>query len=312
MSNELIKGLIIRSTGSWYEIRSESGKVFSGRLKGKFKLNGPKTSNPIAVGDWVMFFIEDEANQTVVIEEISPRTNYLIRKSVHKTGQGQLLAANVDQAIFIMTYKFPKTSLGFLDRFLVTAEAFRIPVQIVFNKMDLLTEEEKDQVFEWAGLYQELGYGILFTSIPNNEGIDDFKEMFQGKVSLMSGHSGVGKSSLLNIVAPDLNIKTKAISDFAQKGVHTTTYATMWELGENTYLIDSPGIKELGILEIEKDELAHYFPEMRALLGDCKFNNCMHLSEPGCVVRAAVDEGEIAVTRYMSYLSMLENDDNRR
>jgi ribosome biogenesis GTPase len=312
MSNELIKGLIIRSTGSWYEIRSESGKVFSGRLKGKFKLNGPKTSNPIAVGDWVMFFIEDEANQTVVIEEISPRTNYLIRKSVHKTGQGQLLAANVDQAIFIMTYKFPKTSLGFLDRFLVTAEAFRIPVQIVFNKMDLLTEEEKDQVFEWAGLYQELGYGILFTSIPNNEGIDDFKEMFQGKVSLMSGHSGVGKSSLLNIVAPDLNIKTKAISDFAQKGVHTTTYATMWELGENTYLIDSPGIKELGILEIEKDELAHYFPEMRALLGECKFNNCMHLSEPGCVVRAAVDEGEIAVTRYMSYLSMLENDDNRR
>jgi ribosome biogenesis GTPase len=312
MSNELIKGLIIRSTGSWYEIRSESGKVFSGRLKGKFKLNGPKTSNPIAVGDWVMFFIEDEANQTVVIEEISPRTNYLIRKSVHKTGQGQLLAANVDQAIFIMTYKFPKTSLGFLDRFLVTAEAFRIPVQIVFNKMDLLTEEEKDQVFEWAGLYQELGYGILFTSIPNNEGIDDFKEMFQGNVSLMSGHSGVGKSSLLNIVAPDLNIKTKAISDFAQKGVHTTTYATMWELGENTYLIDSPGIKELGILEIEKDELAHYFPEMRALLGDCKFNNCMHLSEPGCVVRAAVDEGEIAVTRYMSYLSMLENDDNRR
>ena len=312
MSSELIKGLIIRSTGSWYEIRSESGKVFSGRLKGKFKLNGPKTSNPIAVGDWVMFFIEDEANQTVVIEEISPRTNYLIRKSVHKTGQGQLLAANVDQAIFIMTYKFPKTSLGFLDRFLVTAEAFRIPVQIVFNKMDLLTVEEKDQVFEWAGLYQELGYGILFTSIPNNEGIDEFKEMFQGKVSLMSGHSGVGKSSLLNIVAPDLNIKTKAISDFAQKGVHTTTYATMWELGENTYLIDSPGIKELGILEIEKDELAHYFPEMRALLGECKFNNCMHLSEPGCVVRAAVDEGDIAASRYMSYLSMLENDDNRR
>lgn len=312
MSNELIKGLIIRSTGSWYEIRSESGKVFSGRLKGKFKLNGPKTSNPIAVGDWVYFFIEDGADETVIIQEIVPRTNYLIRKSVHKTGQGQLLAANVDQAIFIMTYKFPKTSLGFLDRFLVTAEAFRIPVQIVFNKIDLLTEEEKDQVFEWAGLYQELGYGILFTSIPNNEGIGEFKEMFQGKVSLMSGHSGVGKSSLLNIVAPDLNIKTKAISDFAQKGVHTTTYATMWELGENTYLIDSPGIKELGILEIEKDELAHYFPEMRALLGDCKFNNCMHLSEPGCVVRAAVDEGEIAVTRYMSYLSMLENDDNRR
>lgn len=165
MSSELIKGLIIRSTGSWYEIRSEVGKVYSGRLKGKFKLNGPKTSNPIAVGDWVYFFIEDGADETVIIQEIVPRTNYLIRKSVHKTGQGQLLAANVDQAIFIMTYKFPKTSLGFLDRFLVTAEAFRIPVQIVFNKMDLLTEEEKDQVFEWAGLYQELGYGILLSLI---------------------------------------------------------------------------------------------------------------------------------------------------
>ncbi|MDF5691701.1 ribosome small subunit-dependent GTPase A [Aquirufa aurantiipilula] len=306
------KGLIVRSTGSWYEIRSEEGKVYNGRLKGKFKLKGPQTSNPIAVGDWVIYEMEDEVHQTVLIVEILPRQNYLIRKSVHKTGQGQLLAANIDQAIFIMTYKMPKTSLGFLDRFLVTAEAFRIPVQIVFNKMDLLNEEEQDQVFEWAGLYQSLGYGILFTSIPKEQGIDEFKDMFQGKISLMSGHSGVGKSSLMNIVAPDLHIKTKEVSDFAQKGVHTTTYATMWELGENTYLIDSPGIKELGILEIEKEELAHYFPEMRELLGQCKFNNCMHLSEPGCVVREALEEGEIAESRYFSYLSMLENNDNRR
>jgi ribosome biogenesis GTPase len=256
--------------------------------------------------------MEDEANQTVVIEEISPRQNYIIRKSVHKTSHGQLLAANVDQAIFIFTYKFPKTSLGFLDRFLVTAEAFRIPVTIVFNKMDLLNEEEKDQVFEWAGLYQELGYGVLFTSIPLNQGILEFKEMFESKVSLMAGHSGVGKSSLLNIIAPTLHIKTKEISDFAQKGVHTTTYSTMWELGPNTYLIDSPGINELGVMEIEKEELAHYFPEMRALLGQCKFNNCLHLHEPHCVVQQAVKDGEIASSRYLSYFSIFENDDNRR
>lgn len=302
----------MRSTGSWYEVRAESGKVYRARLKGKFKLNGPKTSNPITVGDKVLFSMEDEANQTVVIEEISPRQNYIIRKSVHKTSHGQLLAANVDQAIFIFTYKFPKTSLGFLDRFLVTAEAFRIPVTIVFNKMDLLNEEEKDQIFEWAGLYQELGYGVLFTSIPLNQGISEFKEMFEGKVSLMAGHSGVGKSSLLNIVAPTLHIKTKEISDFAQKGVHTTTYSTMWELGPDTYLIDSPGINELGVMEIEKEELAHYFPEMRALLGQCKFNNCLHLHEPHCVVQQAVKDGEIASSRYLSYFSIFENDDNRR
>ena len=302
----------MRSTGSWYEVRAESGKVYRARLKGKFKLNGPKTSNPITVGDQVLFSMEDEANQTVLIEEISPRQNYIIRKSVHKTSHGQLLAANVDQAIFIFTYKFPKTSLGFLDRFLVTAEAFRIPVTIVFNKMDLLNEEEKDQIFEWAGLYQELGYGVLFTSIPLNQGISEFKEMFQGKVSLMAGHSGVGKSSLLNIVAPTLHIKTKKISDFAQKGVHTTTYSTMWELGPDTYLIDSPGINELGVMEIEKEELAHYFPEMRALLGQCKFNNCLHLHEPHCVVQQAVKDGEIASSRYLSYFSIFENDDNRR
>jgi len=308
----LNKGLIMRSTGSWYEVRAESGKVYRARLKGKFKLKGPKTSNPITVGDKVLFSMEDEANQTVLIEEISPRQNYIIRKSVHKTSHGQLLAANVDQAIFIFTYKFPKTSLGFLDRFLVTAEAFRIPVTIVFNKMDLLHEEEKDQVFEWAGLYQELGYGVLFTSIPLNQGISEFKEMFEGKVSLMAGHSGVGKSSLLNIVAPTLHIKTKEISDFAQKGVHTTTYSTMWELGPDTYLIDSPGINEFGVMEIEKEELAHYFPEMRALLGQCKFNNCLHLHEPHCVVQQAVKDGEIASSRYLSYFSIFENDDNRR
>jgi len=259
-----------------------------------------------------MYAMEDAANETVVIEEILPRTNYIIRKSVHKTAQGQLMAANVDQAIFVMTLKSPKTSLGFLDRFLVTAEAFRIPVQIVFNKMDLLTEAEQDQVFEYAALYQELGYGVLFTSIPANQGVEQFKAIFQNKVSLLAGHSGVGKSSLMNLVAPGLQIKTKEISDFAQKGVHTTTYATMWEMNPGTYLIDSPGINEMGVFDMEKTELAHYFPEMRALLGECKFNNCLHLSEPACAVRKAVDASEIAASRYLSYLSIFDNEDNRR
>jgi ribosome biogenesis GTPase len=306
------KGLVMRSTGSWYEVRSETGKIFNGRLKGKFKIKGLQTSNPIAVGDWVHFSMEDETHGHVIIEDILPRTNYIIRKSVHKTAHGQLMACNIDQAIFVMTLKMPKTSLGFLDRFLVTAEAFRIPVTIVFNKMDLLNESEHEEVFELAALYEDLGYGVILTSVESGAGMDEFKKLFTNKVSLLAGHSGVGKSTLLNQVAPNLHIKTSEISDFAQKGVHTTTYATMWELEKDTYLIDSPGINELGVMEIEEDELSHYFPEMRALLGQCKFNNCRHVREPGCSVITALDEGEIATSRYLSYLSILENKDNRR
>jgi len=306
------KGLIMRSTGSWYEVRSESGKIFSGRLKGKFKIKGMQTSNPIAVGDWVLYSMEDETHGHVIIEDILPRTNYIIRKSVHKTAHGQLMACNLDQSVFVMTLKMPKTSLGFLDRFLVTAEAFRIPVTIVFNKMDLLKESEQEEVFELAALYEELGYGVLLTSVETGVGMEDFKQLFKNKVTLLAGHSGVGKSTLLNQVSPNLNIKTSEISDFAQKGVHTTTYATMWELEKDTYLIDSPGINELGVMEIEEDELSHYFPEMRALLGACKFNNCRHVREPGCAVIKSLEEGEIATSRYLSYLSILENKDNRR
>jgi ribosome biogenesis GTPase len=306
------KGLIMRSTGSWYEVRAESGTIFQGRLKGKFKIKGLQTSNPLAVGDWVLYSMEDETHGHVTIEEIVPRSNYIIRKSVHKTGHGQLMACNLDQAILVVTLKKPKTSLGFLDRFLVTAEAFRIPVTIVFNKMDLLNEQEEEEVFALAALYEELGYGVLLTSVQKGLGLEAFREMFQGKVSLMAGHSGVGKSTLLNEVAPGLNIKTNEISDFDHKGVHTTTYATMWELGEHTFLIDSPGINELGVMDIGEEELSHYFPEMRAYLGECKFNNCKHVQEPGCKVLAALEAGEIATSRYLSYLSILENKDNRR
>lgn len=307
------RGLVIRSTGSWYEIMADSDKhVWKGRLKGKFKIKGLQTSNPLAVGDRVMFTIEDTVENTVIIYEIEQRENYIIRKSVHKTAQGHILAANLDQAVIIATLNYPRTSQGFIDRFLVSAESFRIPVTIVFNKVDLLSEEEKDELADMAAMYEEIGYPCIFTSVPENIGIDGFRDLLKDKISLVSGHSGVGKSTLVNKIAPHLDLKTSEISNFANKGVHTTTFATMFELSDNSFIIDTPGIKELGLIDIEKEELSHFFPEMRALMGECKFNNCQHINEPKCAVIEAVGEGKIAASRYMSYLSMMDDDDNRR
>ncbi|MFC0181395.1 ribosome biogenesis GTPase [Pseudarcicella hirudinis] len=306
------KGLIIRSTGSWYEILTEDKHVWKGRLKGKFKIKGLQTSNPIAVGDRVKFDIEDTLENTAIIYEIEQRENYIIRKSVHKTAQGHILAANLDQAVIIVTLNYPKTSLGFLDRFLVTAESFRIPVTIVFNKIDLLSEDEKDHLADLAALYEELGYPCVFTSALENIGIQSFEEVLKNKITLISGHSGVGKSSLVNMIAPELDLKTTEISSYANKGVHTTTFATMFEISEGTFIIDTPGIKELGLIDIEREELSHFFPEMRDRLGECKFHNCLHLNEPKCAILEAVAEGEIAASRYSSYLSMMDGDDNRR
>ncbi len=305
-------GLVVRSTGSWYEVLTTDKHIWQCRLKGKFKIKGLKTSNPIAVGDKVKFEVEDVIENTGIIFEIEPRENYIIRKSVHKTGHGHILAANLDQAVIIVTLNYPRTSLGFLDRFLVSAESFRIPVTIVFNKVDLLSEEEKDYLADLAAMYEAIGYPCVFTSAVQNIGIAEFSHLLSGKITLLSGHSGVGKSSLVNVIAPDLDLKTSAISDFANKGVHTTTFATMFEIAEDSYIIDTPGIKELGLIDIEPSELSHFFPEMRAKLGDCKFHNCKHLNEPHCAVLEAVATGEIAESRYMSYLSMMDNDDNRR
>lgn len=305
-------GLVVRSTGSWYEVLTTDKHIWQCRLKGKFKIKGLKTSNPIAVGDKVKFEVEDVIENTGIIFEIEPRENYIIRKSVHKTGHGHILAANLDQAVIIVTLNYPRTSLGFLDRFLVSAESFRIPVTIVFNKVDLLSEEEKDYLADLAAMYEAIGYPCVFTSAIQNIGIAEFSHVLSGKITLLSGHSGVGKSSLVNVIAPDLDLKTSAISDFANKGVHTTTFATMFEIADDSYIIDTPGIKELGLIDIEPSELSHFFPEMRAKLGDCKFHNCKHLNEPHCAVLEAVATGEIAESRYMSYLSMMDNDDNRR
>ena len=302
----------MRSTGSWYEVQTPDFDIFKCRLKGKFKIQGLKTSNPIAVGDKVVFDTAGEEAGHGVIHEIKARENYIIRKSVHKTAHGHILAANVDQAVLIATFAFPKTSLGFIDRFLVTAESFRIPVKLIFNKSDLLDEEEKEEVDLLFELYNSLGYECLYTSFIDGTGMDEFKQLLTDKVSLIAGHSGVGKSSLVNKIAPNLNLPTTEVSTFANKGVHTTTFATMFHLENNSYIIDSPGIKELGLIDLEKEEICHFFPEMRERLNQCKYHNCINLNEPKCAVIQAFVDGDIAESRYKSYLSMLDGDDNRR
>jgi ribosome biogenesis GTPase len=288
------------------------GHIFQGRLKGKFKIKGLKVTNPIAVGDRVTFDVEDEIENTAVITDIAPRENYIIRQSVHKTAHGHILAANLDQALLLATLAMPRTSLGFIDRFLVSAESFRIPTTIVFNKSDILNDEGLAYQQEIIDIYERIGYHCLSTSATEGDGIENFRQLLDQKVTLLSGHSGVGKSSLVNAIAPDLNLRTNEVSTFANKGVHTTTFAEMFELAPDTFIIDTPGIKELGLMDTSKTEIGHYFPEMRNRLNQCRFHNCLHLNEPGCAIKEAVAEDEIAESRYMSYLSMLEGGDNRR
>ncbi|MGM9510360.1 ribosome small subunit-dependent GTPase A [Larkinella sp. GY13] len=305
-------GLILRSTGSWYEVRNNDGHIYRARLKGKFKIQGLKVTNPIAVGDRVRFDLEDELENTVVITDIEPRDNYIIRKSVHKTGHGHILAANLDQAVLIVTLAFPRTSLGFIDRFLVTSESFRIPTTLVFNKADILKDEALDYQREIIDLYENIGYRCLETSATQGENVNVFRNLLNQKISLLAGHSGVGKSSLVNAVAPDLHLRTNEVSTFANKGVHTTTFAEMFEIAPDTYIIDTPGIKELGLADMAKEEISHYFPEMRDRLNQCRFHNCLHINEPGCAIKEAVGTEEIAESRYWSYLGMVSGDDNRR
>jgi ribosome biogenesis GTPase len=253
----------MRSTGSWYDVRSIEGTIMQCRLKGKFKIKGFKVTNPIAVGDKVVYELEDEVRNAGIISDILPRENYIIRQSVHKTAHGHLLATNLDQAILIATLDFPRTSLGFIDRFLVAAESFRIPTVLVFNKLDLLNKEQISYQHELTKLYESLNYKCIFTSALDGTGVDDFFNILKEKVSLISGHSGVGKSTLVNAIAPDLDLRTSEVSTFANKGVHTTTFAEMFEIAPETFIIDSPGIKELGLADMEKEEIGHYFPEIR-------------------------------------------------
>ncbi|WP_347158332.1 ribosome small subunit-dependent GTPase A [Pontibacter chitinilyticus] len=307
-----MKGVIIKSTGSWYLVRDEAGQLHRARLRGKFKLQGMKVSNPLAVGDRVEFDIEGTEEATAVIHKIEDRENYIIRQSTHKTAYAHIIAANLDQALLLVTLVSPRTSFGFIDRFLVTAEAYSIPTTLIFNKTDLYDEDVQHYQHQISLLYDQIGYSSLATSAQTNEGIDALKALLQGKTTLFSGHSGVGKSTLINLLVPDLALKTSEISDFSDKGVHTTTFAEMFEVNDATFIIDTPGIKELGIVDIPAAELSHYFPEMRERLNQCRFHNCTHFNEPGCAVIEAVRHNEIALSRYESYLSMLHGGDNRK
>lgn len=298
--------------GLWYLVEGSDGKTYSCRLKGKFKLQNKKISNPVAVGDHVEF-IDDPGNpEAQIISDILPRRNYIIRNSPKKKGHGHIIASNLDLAIVVVTVANPKTSLGFIDRFLVTAEAFRIPAMILCNKIDLLEPDELDALKIKMQEYEKLGYKVGYISALNPSDIESFRCELDNQTSLISGHSGVGKSTIINNLIPEADQKTAEISDFSEKGTHTTTFAERFKLADNSYIIDTPGIKELGLAEIESEELSHYFPELRALLGQCKFNNCTHTHEPGCAIAAAYEAGNISQSRYDSYISMLVADDNRR
>jgi len=305
-----MEGLVTKSTGSWYQVKTPDGESYDCRIKGIFRIKGITTTNPIAVGDQVDFEMEPEQG-TGVITNLHPRKNYIIRKSINLSKQAQVIAANLDQAFLIVTLASPRTSLGFIDRFLVTAEAYDIPASLVFNKLDLFSEEGLEILADYQKVYENIGYPCYEVSALEGTNIDQVASAIAGKVTLFSGHSGVGKSSLINVLLPDLKLRTTEISEWHDKGMHTTTFAEMFELPQGGYIIDTPGIRELGVIDIEKNELSHFFPEMRALLNQCRFNSCRHINEPGCAVIKAVENGEIELSRYESYLSIYHGNDTR-
>lgn len=305
-----MQGLITKSTGSWYQVLTNDGKTYDCRIKGKFRIKGITTTNPIAVGDVVDFEMEPE-QETGVITKLHDRRNYIIRKSINLSKQGQIIASNMDQAFLIVTLASPRTSLGFIDRFLVTAEAYGIPAALVFNKLDLFSDEGLEVLNDYRDLYEGIGYQCFEVSALKGVNIDQVKDALKDKTTLFSGHSGVGKSSLINQILPELQLRTTEISEWHDKGMHTTTFAEMFVLPFGGFLIDTPGIRELGIIDIEKQELGHFFPEMRERMNECRFNNCRHINEPGCAVLDAVEQGGIAPSRYDSYLSIYHGQDTR-
>ncbi|MCC8411162.1 ribosome small subunit-dependent GTPase A [Mucilaginibacter sp. UR6-1] len=305
-----MQGLITKSTGSWYQAQTPEGQRYDCRIKGKFRIKGITTTNPIAVGDVVDFEIEPEQG-TGVITHLHPRKNYIIRKSINLSKQAQIIAANLDQALLVVTLASPRTSLGFIDRFLVTAEAYDIPAKLIFNKLDLFSDEGLEILQAYKAVYENIGYPCYQVSALEGTNIDEVQTLLKDKITLFSGHSGVGKSSLINRLLPDLDLRTHQISEWSDKGMHTTTFAEMFELPQGGFIIDTPGIRELGIIDIEKQELSHFFPEMRERMHDCRFNNCRHINEPGCAVLEALGDGEIEPSRYESYLSIYNGNDTR-
>ncbi|OKS88880.1 ribosome small subunit-dependent GTPase A [Mucilaginibacter polytrichastri] len=305
-----MQGLVTKSTGSWYQVQTPEGDVVDCRIKGKFRMHGITTTNPIAVGDQVEF--EEEPDQaTGVITKLYDRKNYIIRKSINLSKQAQIIAANLDQAILVVTLASPRTSLGFIDRFLVTAEAYDIPARLVFNKLDLFSDEGLKILDEYKEVYENIGYPCFQVSAIEGTNIPELQSQLKDRITLFTGHSGVGKSSLMNAILPELALRTSHVSEWSDKGTHTTTFAEMFELPEGGFIIDTPGIRELGVIDIEPQELGHFFPEMRDRMHDCRFNNCRHINEPGCAVLVALENGEIEPSRYESYLSIYHGNDTR-
>lgn len=303
-----MEGIVVKSTGSWYSVRLYSGKYIQCRIKGKFRLEGIKHTNPIAVGDVVDLEME-EGREEGVINKIHERKNYIIRKASNLSKQTHILASNLDQAVIVASLVQPATSLGFIDRFLATAEAYHVPAVIVFNKADLYDETLLAIMNDTIQLYRNIGYKVLLSSATEHTNIEALRELLKDKTTLVMGHSGVGKSTLLNAVSPELSLRTGEISNYSNKGKHTTTFAEMFELTFGGNIIDTPGIKELGVVDFDKRLVSHYFREMKALIGQCKFNDCQHVNEPGCAVLKAVEAGEISVARYNSYVSILNDED---
>ncbi|SRR6266487_3335575 len=302
-----MKGLVYKSTGSWYTVKDETGRFWNARMKGIFKIDEITSTNPVSVGDEVEIEMESEVENTVVITKIHDRKNYINRQSPRVKYQHHIVAANIDQSLLLATLKEPRTSQGFIDRFLAASEMYHVTSIIVFNKSDLHKKKEDEKFEQLQEMYEQIGYKVFLISVKNNQGIDEVKKELGNKITLISGHSGVGKSSLLNIIFPEINLKTKDISGWSGKGQHTTTFAEMFDLPPGGKIIDTPGMREFGLVGISRQELSHYFPEMRKRLVNCQFNNCLHINEPGCAIKEAVINGEINEDRYVSYVNILDS-----
>jgi len=305
----MMTGKVYKSTGSWYVVKTAEGAVWNARLKGVLKLDGITSTNPIAVGDEVEWEVENEEEKTGTITEIHDRRNYINRQSPSHRMQHHIVAANIDQSLLLVTLKDPRTSQGFIDRGLVTCEAYHVPAVLVFNKVDIYRKKEEDRYAQWKAMYEAVGYRVVRMSVETGEGVEEVKGLLHGKISLLSGHSGVGKSSFLNALFPALRLKTHGVSGWSGKGIHTTTFAEMYDLSADGggRIIDTPGMREFGLVDISRQELSGYFPEMRVLAGQCQFNNCLHMEEPGCVVKEAVQKEIISMDRYISYCSILDS-----
>lgn len=311
----LKEGLVTKSTGSRYLVNCD-GKNYECRIKGKLRIKGIRTTNPVSVGDIVYFTEQNEISESGyslgIISKLKVRKNYIIRKSVNLSKESHIIAANIDQAFIVTTVNYPVTTLNFIDRFLVTAEAYTIPVVIVFNKIDVYNPTEMEKVNEWFGIYHEIGYHCIGTSAQTGQGMEELKDLMKDKISVFGGNSGVGKSSLINFIDPALNLKTSTISEAHKSGKHTTTFSEMFELNIGGYIIDTPGIRSFGMIDMKNDDVSHYFPEIFRASEHCRFNNCSHTHEPGCAVKELVESGNIASSRYENYLSILNEDEDEK